>query len=584
MALKITDEQNYQDIADAIRGKLGSSDTFLPSEMADAIERIPSGGETEEIKTIFIDYDGTVLHSYTQDEVDALTELPELPAHIGLICQGWNWTLSELQSFGRAAVVGANYVTDDGKTRVYVSIPENDRYVKTHVTASTTFNATVDWGDGTSSEITRADSTAEHIYAQAGDYVVTFTVNEGVLTFNGTSSIGSRIIFSNQGSIGPIGAVRYINKIELGRSIAVSTYAFANASNLKSITVPNNIVFKDGDLYQCNNLKSVVFPASSVEMPVNCMFGCVNMKYVSLPPTVTTIKSSFASDCNNLERITLPEGLTQILTEAFLNCYSLIISDIPNSLTSIGNYSFEYVPGLPKKLIFSENVTKLGRSCFAYTNIEEVEINGDVSVGSAMFSNNRSLKKVKIRGTISGTSGSMFLACSELEEIHVLGDNTEIPANFASGCHSLKKAILTDSITAFGDSAFEDCMSLNEINMPEGLLTFGDSVFYGCWQVDSMVIPQGVTVIPSYCFAEAFSLTNIIFLGDIQKIESYAFTKTGGLTDVDLTHCTAVPILKNANAFVAIENRLKIKVPSALYADWIVATNWSTFEDYIVAI
>lgn len=38
-----TEKSNYEDIADAIRTKSGSSDTFLPSEMAAAIQAIPSG-------------------------------------------------------------------------------------------------------------------------------------------------------------------------------------------------------------------------------------------------------------------------------------------------------------------------------------------------------------------------------------------------------------------------------------------------------------------------------------------------------------------------------------------------------------
>ena len=40
----ITDEQNYQDIADAIRAKLGSTATYTPSEMAAAIGNISGGG------------------------------------------------------------------------------------------------------------------------------------------------------------------------------------------------------------------------------------------------------------------------------------------------------------------------------------------------------------------------------------------------------------------------------------------------------------------------------------------------------------------------------------------------------------
>lgn len=43
MAKAIIDEQNLTDIADAIRAKNGSADTYLPSEMATAISNLPSG-------------------------------------------------------------------------------------------------------------------------------------------------------------------------------------------------------------------------------------------------------------------------------------------------------------------------------------------------------------------------------------------------------------------------------------------------------------------------------------------------------------------------------------------------------------
>lgn len=42
MAYVLTDESNYEDIADAIREKLGTSTAYLPSQMAAAIRSIPS--------------------------------------------------------------------------------------------------------------------------------------------------------------------------------------------------------------------------------------------------------------------------------------------------------------------------------------------------------------------------------------------------------------------------------------------------------------------------------------------------------------------------------------------------------------
>lgn len=40
MATVLTDNQNYSNIANAIRGKLGVETTYLPSEMAGAIDGI----------------------------------------------------------------------------------------------------------------------------------------------------------------------------------------------------------------------------------------------------------------------------------------------------------------------------------------------------------------------------------------------------------------------------------------------------------------------------------------------------------------------------------------------------------------
>lgn len=55
MAIKKTDDTNYRNIANAIRGKNGLQTTYLPPEMAGAINTLPS------------------FWSGTQAEYDALT-------------------------------------------------------------------------------------------------------------------------------------------------------------------------------------------------------------------------------------------------------------------------------------------------------------------------------------------------------------------------------------------------------------------------------------------------------------------------------------------------------------------------------
>ena len=46
MAYVLTTESNFDDIADAIRSKNGSSDTYRPGDMAEAIMRISGGNMT----------------------------------------------------------------------------------------------------------------------------------------------------------------------------------------------------------------------------------------------------------------------------------------------------------------------------------------------------------------------------------------------------------------------------------------------------------------------------------------------------------------------------------------------------------
>ena len=61
MAIVKTDSQYYSDIADAIRSKLGGSDSYYPSGMANAIMQIPSSGAYGDPNLVDIFNHGTVI-------------------------------------------------------------------------------------------------------------------------------------------------------------------------------------------------------------------------------------------------------------------------------------------------------------------------------------------------------------------------------------------------------------------------------------------------------------------------------------------------------------------------------------------
>ena len=70
--------------------------------------------ELDTLKYTFIDYDGTIMYTFTDAEIDAMEQLPAGPDHTAdnLTFQEWNWSLADLKAWNRTRldrpIVGAN--------------------------------------------------------------------------------------------------------------------------------------------------------------------------------------------------------------------------------------------------------------------------------------------------------------------------------------------------------------------------------------------------------------------------------------------------------------------------------------------
>lgn len=118
------------------------------------------GGEVVTEKQVnFIDYDGTILYSYTKAEAEALTALPANPSHSGLVAQGWNWTLAQIKAQLTALPdgpvwVGQLYVTQSRATEIDVLMNDSTA-LSPILTITVNGTITVDWGDNsTPDEVT----------------------------------------------------------------------------------------------------------------------------------------------------------------------------------------------------------------------------------------------------------------------------------------------------------------------------------------------------------------------------------------------------------------------------------------------
>ena len=219
-------------IAESIRSKTGAADPMKPREMPGAIDSIPSGGggsaADPELPVRFFSYDGDLLFSYTLEEIAELEDLPPVPEVQGLISQGWNWTLAELIENGREADVGPMYITDDGATRVYISLTEGRLSPVLGFQQNKANGVTVDWGDGSTQEtssLLNAAVNMEHTYARAGKYVISLLPDQdATLTLQSYSpSAGcSKLVYANRATSNENKVyVCAVTNIELGRNICL---------------------------------------------------------------------------------------------------------------------------------------------------------------------------------------------------------------------------------------------------------------------------------------------------------------------------------------------------------------------------
>jgi len=100
MSNYIVTDTELTSIANAVRTKSGSNSSLqFPTGFVSEIQSISTGAtEVAEKDVNFIDYDGTILYSYTAQEAQALEALPANPTHAGLTAQGWNWTLAQIKT------------------------------------------------------------------------------------------------------------------------------------------------------------------------------------------------------------------------------------------------------------------------------------------------------------------------------------------------------------------------------------------------------------------------------------------------------------------------------------------------------
>ncbi|MEE0803885.1 MAG: leucine-rich repeat domain-containing protein [Prevotellamassilia sp.] len=333
---------------------------------------------------------------------------------------------------------------------------------------------------------------------------------------------------------------------------------------------------RDGALYDCSNLTSVVIPNSVASIDHSLLSrtawyenqpdGLVYLEnfllgYKGTMPANTTIEikegtlsiaSSAFSGCEGLTSVVIPESVTSIGDRAFDGCSGLTSVEIPNSVTSIGDGAFWGCSGLTS-VVIPNSVTSVGRNVFYETAWYENQPEGVVYLEKYLLGYKETLPTtVNIKEGITLIADGAFEYCDELTSVTIPNSVVSIGTSVFYRCSNLTSIIVEESNPVYDSRG--DCNAIIESSsktliagcssstIPEGVTSIGEYAFYGYSGLTSVVIPNSVTSIGEYAFGSCYSLTSLTLPNKFTStpnvsIGAFAFISCSGLTNIEIPEC-----------------------------------------------
>lgn len=293
----------------------------------DAIAQDPSipVGVGQHLVT-FYDFDGKVLKRQRVNTGEGATA-PAIPTHQFLTFAEWNNPFTNVQS---DIDIGAIYNTTDGKTYLFITLTPVTGFAPTlYFSKSSTSLMTIDWGDGTTStSTTSGNQSINHVYAVAGDYIVTLSDTGYSLGYLG--AVGT--VFLNYKDI--LTKVYFANNIILGRT-SFQAYLSLKYVSLNNFTATEAVIFYQSNIRHININSTVV---STTLIGANQKLNNVILKNTQK----SLLAYQFAA-CKALTKLILHASITTVAVATFENCTGIttyiFLSTTPPTLANINAFT-----------------------------------------------------------------------------------------------------------------------------------------------------------------------------------------------------------------------------------------------------
>lgn len=242
----------------------------------------------------------------------------------------------------------------------------------------------------------------------------------------------------------------------------LSLKCFENTPKLKSITLPDSLAYISSSAFVGSSIESVKIPKkvhsiyenafentviNSVEfdegselktIDKSAFKGCNNLKSIVIPASVTTIGAYAFSGCNNLTSVTFEEGSKLETLDTSFYDSGITEFTIPKNVKKIESIAFMNLSSL-KSVRFEDdsNVTVLPSQLF----------DGCYNLTTIDFGKNSKIQTIE------------YLAFEK--------------------CVKLTAVDVPQSVTKIGDWAFRGCKAIKSITIPAGVESVGRQAFGG---------------------------------------------------------------------------------------------------------
>lgn len=256
-------------------------------------------------------------------------------------------------------------------------------------------------------------------------------------------------------------------------------------------------------------------------------------KVIRVPNSVRIIGKGAFKGCVSVEEVILPQNVTDILDDAFKGCRKLKKLNFPPKLRHIGEYAFHRCHSL-ESIELPYEVKSLGSCSFLYCDsLECVSMPGVVNIGRQAFSNDASLKEIKVSSNLDMSCiCDVFTGCSKISKIS-LSDETacniesiiEIMSS-NSKVHPIIKAIAEDiyRMLEINDGVLmKFLINVKDVDIPNGIKVIGKSCFFDKKGIISLKLPKTLTHIESKAFRNCINLERVEFTCNDVTISDDAF-------------------------------------------------------------